>query len=244
MTVLSTGRVLVVGGTGRSTVASRGSQTVRPVASAEIFDPETRTWMKVGDMRMPRFEHSASLLADGRVLIVGGLGMRRGDVVPVASVEVFDPSTQRFSRIRDMAAARTDHAAVTLEDGRVLLVGGEDGTRALASAEIFDPARGTWSRAAPLARSRRGHAATRLEDGSVLVTGGESFVGGARTSLSVAERYWPERDVWGNAGTMSCRRSEPGAAVLNDGSVIVAGGDGAFPGKAPMPRNCVDRYTP
>lgn len=244
MTALSTGSVLVAGGTGGSAVASRGSQTVRPVASAELFDPGRRRWAKIGEMRVPRFEHSASLLADGRVLIAGGIGVRRGEVVPVASAEIFDPATRTFNPTKDMAVARTDHAAVTLADGRVFVVGGEDGRRALAAVEIFDPARGTWSRATPLARARRGHAATRLEDGPVLVTGGESFVGGARTSLSAAERYEPERDVWANAGTMSCPRSEHGAALLRDGSVIVAGGDGAFPGKAPMPRSCVDRYTP
>lgn len=244
MTVLPSGRVLVTGGTGGSANSGRGGQTVRPVASAELFDPESRTWDDVGRMRIPRFEHSASLLADGRVLIAGGIGVRRGEAGPVSSAEVFDPVTRRFSRVRDMATVRTDHAAVTLEDGRVLVVGGDDGRMALAAAEIFDPARRTWSKAAPLERSRRGHSATRLADGTVLVTGGESFVEGTRTSLSAAERYRPDRDAWANAGKMSCPRSEHGAALLGDDSVLVAGGDAAFPGRPPMPRSCVDRYRP
>ena len=244
MTVLSTGDVLVTGGTGTSGVPSRGSQTVRPTATAELFHPGTGRWTKVGSMRIPRFEHTASLLPDGRVLIAGGIGMRRGTVVPVASAEVFDPVTRAFGQTGNMATARADHAAVTLEDGRVLVVGGDNGSAALATAEIFDPARGRWSRATPLARPRRGLAATLLEDGTVLVTGGESLVEGTRTSLSAAERYDPQGDDWASAGSMSCPRSEHGAALLSDGSVIVAGGDAAFPGRRPIPQGCVDRYRP
>jgi len=244
MTVLRDGRVLVTGGTGRAALASRGSQTVRPIASAEVFDPRTRSWTAVGQMGVRRFEQTASLLPDGRVLIAGGVGVRRGKAVPVASAELYDPDTRTFSRAGEMASARTDHAAVALDDGRVLVNGGDRGTAALASAEVFHPGRATWSRAAPLARARRGHSATLLKDGAVLVTGGERFVEGARSSLSSAERFDPKRGVWKSAGDMSCPRSEHGAAILPDGSVLVVGGDAAFPGESPKARRCVDRYRP
>lgn len=244
MTVLRDGRVLVTGGTGRAAPAGQGSQTVRPVASAEVFDPSTQRWTAAGQMTVPRFEHTASLLPDGRVLIAGGLGVRRGKAVPVASTELYDPGTRTFSLAEDMSSARTDHAAATLQDGRVLVSGGDRGTAPLASAEVFDPGRATWSRAASLADARRGHSATLLEDGTVLVSGGERFVAGARRSLSSAERFDPGRGVWRSAGDMSCPRSEHGAATLPDGSVLVVGGDAAFPGESPKAQSCVDRYRP
>jgi len=244
LTVLPDGRVLATGGTGGSAPASRGGQTVRPVASAEIFDPETRRWTATGAMGVPRFEHTASLLPDGRVLIAGGLGARGGETVPVASAELYDPETAAFSPAADMSSPRTDHAAARLRDGRVLVSGGDRGTAPLASAETFDPARGTWSRAPSLARARRGHSATLLKDGTVLVTGGERFSEGARSALSSAERFDPGRGIWRNAGDMPCARSEQATALLPDGSVLVAGGDAAFPGEAPQARRCVDRYRP
>lgn len=244
LTVLPDGRVLATGGTGGSAPASEGGQTVRPVASGEIFDPESRRWTATGAMRVPRFEHTASLLRDGRVLIAGGLGARGGETVPVGSAELYDPETGTFSPAAEMDSPRTDHAAVRLQDGRVLVSGGDRGTAPLASAEIFDPARGTWSRAPSLAGARRGHSATLLKDGTVLVAGGERFSRGARSSLASAERFDPGRGLWRSAGRMSCARSEQAAALLPDGSVLVAGGDAAFPGEPPRARRCADRYRP
>lgn len=244
LTALPDGRVLVTGGTGGGRPASQGGQTVRPVASAEVFDPSTGRWTAAGRMSVPRFEHTASLLPDGRVLIAGGLGTRGGETVPVAAAELYDPTTGAFSRAGEMSSPRTDHAAATLQDGRVLVSGGDRGTAPLASAEVFDPASATWSRVPSLARARRGHSATLLDDGTVLVTGGERFVEGARSSLSSAERFDPGRGVWRDAGEMSCARSEQATALVPDGSVLVAGGDAAFPGKSPRAQSCVDRYRP
>jgi len=243
MTVLPDGRVLVTGGTGRVGPGEQGGQ-VRPLASAELFDPRTGRWTATGPTRVARFEHTASLLPDGRVLVAGGLGRRGGQTAPVASAELYDPRTGAFGPATDMASPRTDHAAATLQDGRVLVSGGDRGTAPLASAEVFDPRRATWSRAPSLERARRGHSATRLDDGTVLVTGGERFAEGARSSLSSAERFDPGRGVWRDAGDMSCARSEQGTALLQDGSVLVAGGDAAFPGEPPRAQGCVDRYRP
>lgn len=244
MTVLGDGTVLVTGGTGTTGPASRGSQTVQPSASAEIFTPRTGTWKPVDDMLVPRFEHTATLLPDGRVLIAGGLGVVDGRVQPVAAVELYDPNTRTFSRTSPLVQARSDHAAVALDDGRVLVVGGDAGDVASAGGEVYNPAIGGWVQAASLHQPRRGHSATLLADGTVLVAGGEFFTGGTRTSLAAAERYDPAEDVWSNAGRMACPRSEHGAALLPDGSVLIVAGDATFPGKPPIAQSCVDLYRP
>ena len=244
MTLLPDGRVLVAGGTGTRGPASEGSQSVRPIASAEIFDPASRRWTSVGGMLTPRFEHTATELADGRVLIAGGLGYEQGKVQPVAAAELFDPSTGTFTRAASMQEPRTDHAATALEGGRVIVLGGDSGRSAIASAEVYDAARGAWSKAASLREARRGHSVTVLRDGTVVVVGGEYFNEGTRTSLASAERYDPREDDWFSAGRMSCFRSEQAAALLRNGSVLIVAGDAAFPGKPPVAQSCVELYVP
>src|SRR5436853_3567257 len=69
MSMLRDGRVLVAGGTSRGPSGASGGQTIRPDASAEIFDPKTSTWKPTASMRTARFEHTATALPDGKVLI-------------------------------------------------------------------------------------------------------------------------------------------------------------------------------
>lgn len=244
LTPLPDGRVLAAGGTGRTGTASEGGQTVRPEASAEVFDPDSGEWSSVGEMLSPRFEATATLLDDGRVLLAGGVGAEDGEVGPVPSAELYDPATESFSRTGTMNDERSNHAATALADGRVLVSGGDGGDTSIAAAEIYNPSRGAWTRVDGLSEGRRGHTATLLEEGHVLVAGGEDVTGGRRTSLASAERYDTDAGEWVSAGEMSCARSEQGAARLPDGSVLVAAGDAAFPGEPPQAQSCADRYEP
>jgi len=110
-----------------------------------------------------------------------------------------------------------------LNDGRVLMVGGdEDGGNALSSAEIYDPASGRFSATSSLATSRTYHAATLLSDGRVLVTGGEaSYSGDTRSS---AELYDPASGTFSPTGSMTVPRAYHTATLLADGSVLIAAG--------------------
>lgn len=243
LTVLPDGRVLAAGGTTSSTAPTSGTQSVRPDASAELYDPATGKWTATAPMAAARFEHTATLLADGRVLVAGG----QGPDGPLASSEIFDPAISAFIRSNDMGEARTNQAAVRLADRSVLVVGGAggvDGDLSSASAEVFEPNRGAWARVGTLAQDRTGETATLLLDGRVLVAGGESVSRGTRRSLSSAEIYEPGSKSWRSAGAMACPRSEQAAALLGDGSVLVVAGDAAFPGQQPDAKGCADRYTP
>ena len=247
LTRLADGRVLAAGGTAPGSGEAAGGQTIRPEASAEIYDPTSGRWSPGGSMGSPRFEHTATLLGDGRVLMVGGLGPAGGEVGPLASVELYDPAANAFLRSTDQAQARANHAASLLRDGSVLVAGGAGGERgdvSVASAEVFDPRQGSWTTVGGLAQARTGHTATVLGDGRVLVAGGESAARGARRSLNSAEVYDPREREWRPAGDMRCPRSEQAAALLPDGTVLVVAGDAAFPGKAPIAQSCTDRYQP
>lgn len=241
LTVLTDGRVLAAGGTpGGET----GDQAQGPVATAEIYDPASGRWAASSPMATPRFEHTATLLEDGRVLIAGGQSPG-AEARSLASTELFDPAAGSFVRSSDLSEARANHGAAVLADKTVLVVGGIGGQgAALGSAEVFDPRRGSWTKVGRLAQARTGSAATALADGRVLVAGGESVEQGTRQSLATAEVFDPAAGSWRSAGQMRCPRSEEATALLGDGTVLVVAGDAAFPGQAPLAQSCTDRYQP
>lgn len=250
LTALPDGRALAVGGsTPGGQAGSGGGQTIRPSASAEVFDPATGEWEATGEMTAARFEHTATALPGGRVLVAGGLG---GDAVdgtfaPLASVEVFDPAVGQFTTAAAMAEGRTNHVAVPLGDGTVVVAGGlgdgEPTQRALATAERYDPSGGGWARLPALRQGRAGATATVLADGRVLVVGGEAVQGGSRRSLATAELLDPDEPAWAPAGRMACARSEHAAVRLDDGRVVALAGDAAFPGDPPVAQGCVDAWS-
>ncbi len=250
LTTLADGRVLAAGGSSLGGAeGTGGGQTIRPESSAEIFDAGTGRWTSTSaGMSSARFEHTATLLDDGRVLIVGGQGPpMEGRSSALASTELFDPAVNTFLRSNDMGEARTNHAVVKLPDRSVLVMGGSGGPNgdlSLSTAEVFDPARGAWAGVGPLSQARTGHTATLLGDGRVLVAGGESASRGTRRSLDSGEVYSPDGRDWRSAGTMNCPRSEASAVLLSDGSALIVAGDAAFPGQQPEPKSCVDRYRP
>lgn len=246
LTVLSDGRVLATGG---SSVDTGGSGQIRPDATAEVFNPATGTWKATGGaMNVARFEHTATLLDDGRVLVTGGQGLPvSGQSPALASTELYDPAVDAFLKSNDLTEPRFNHTATKLADRSVLVVGGTGGPNndlSLSTAEVFAPSSNSWSRVGPLTQGRTGHTATLMTDGRVLVAGGEQTSRGTHRSLATAELYTPDKREWRSAGTMKCPRSEESAVLLGDGSVLVVAGDFAAPGQQPDPKGCADRFRP
>jgi hypothetical protein len=254
MTLLPSGDVLVAGGTTTGgQQGTGGGQTISPIGSAEVYHTATGQWSATGSMAQPRFEATATVLADGRVLIVGGLGgpgttgTTGLQYEPLKSAEIFDPAVGAFTGAGAMADGRALQIAVRLTDGQVLVaggLGGPGGTVALPTAERFQPTTGAWSATAPMSQGRDGASASVLSNGLVLVAAGETVDQGARHSLATAQVFDPAKNLWNPAGTMSCPRSGAGVALLADGSVVVVAGDTAFPGQPPVAQGCVDRYSP
>lgn len=120
-----------------------------------------------------------------------------------------------------LTTGRSDHAAVRLPDGRVLVSGGTDGTTALKSTEVFDPSTERWVSVSDMKTARRGHTMTLLQDNKVLVTGG--FDG--KAALATAEIYDPSSNTWtATLGPMALSHRFHTATLLPDGKVLIAGG--------------------
>ena len=172
----------------------------------------------IANMEEGRGEHAATLLDDGRLLVVGG----RAEVA-LTSAEVYDPATGEWSSAGAMTDARYGHTLTKLDDGRVLVVGGSEG----ATAEMYDPTKGTlgtWSSAGSMAYEHGvGHTATLLKDGKVLVTGGPTRIEGTKRIAAFAELYDPSTGKWSLTGDMTEQREKHKAVLLNDGMVLVVG---------------------
>ena len=205
--LLADGRVLVHGG--------NLSESRDDARLAEIFDPETGTWTPTASTTMER--PTLALLADGRVLAAGGFegfvpGATDVDVPAVAFAELYDPSTETWTVTGSMNVARMGHTATLLNDGRVLVAGGD------APAELYDPSTGTWTVTGRTVEARGGHTATLLLDGTVLVAGG---YGGTVS----AEFYDPGTESWRATGNMPQPHAAHTATLLADGRVLVVGGE-------------------
>ena len=214
------------------TIGSSPSRSATSPASAtslgqSLPSPQeiTGAWVSVGSLTDGRHDHSATLLQDGRILIVGGLQERVVGSMGLASAETYDPATGTWDATGSLNIGRTDHTATLLLDGRVLVTGGMDGYSGstLASAEVYDPVSGIWSLVAPLSVPRRGHTATRLADGRVLVAGGRYSTFGPDVHASV-EIYDPVTASWGSTGLLTTPREGHSATLLPDGRVIVVNG--------------------
>ncbi len=221
-TLLASGQVLIAGG-----VVCRGGQC-KNLSSAEVYDPTRRQFFPVGDMTTARRSHTATLLADGTVLVSGGSNGNG-----LSSAEIYDPVTERFAETGEMNTARFLHTASLLNDGEVLIAGGRScagecsASQAANSAEVYDPARRQFFPAGTLAEGRILHSATLLPDGRVLLSGGRSCVSDCEgdATLQDAEIYDPASGKFTSAGSMSDPRAAHSAVALPDGRVFVYGGE-------------------
>jgi hypothetical protein len=217
-TLLEGGKVLLAGG-------AAPSVSDFPVSSVDLYDPAADTFTPGAGMTSPRLRHTATLLASGKVLIVGG---SNGSAGATASAEVYDPATQSFSPMGNMTTARSDQTATLLLNGQVLITGGYT-----ATAELYDPSAGAFTPTASMAIWRRGHTATLLGNGKVLITGGVDMSG---APTAAAELYDPATGLFSSSGNMTGVRAFHRATFLNGGKVLLTGGDSSSAGNSWTPQ--------
>ena len=212
-TLLSSGKVLVVGG-----VDGAGSYT----STAELYDPSSRTWSSAGAMSIPRVFHAAALVGVD-VLVTGGLG----PVGVTSSAELYD-ETLGWSVTAPMKTPREGHTATTIAVDRVVVHGGArdafDATSIVASTEQYALATHSFNTLTNAHEARAGHEAVALVDGTILVVGGEEVIGGVRRPVPTSEIFDSVSGTWGGVMYMSYARLGHRLTLLTDGRVLASGG--------------------
>lgn len=186
----------------------------------------------VGSLSQPTMAHSATLLDDGRVLVVATTGRS----------EVFSPSSNTWSLTASMAQGGEKHTATKLIDGRVLVVGGfvrrvvmnsvgaYSIDHGVSRAELFAPMAEQWSSAGALSSNRAFHTATRLANGDVLVVGGETYSLNPSTGEQVGmpvnsvERFSALTGQWAVVGALPNALSRHTATLLANEKIVLLGG--------------------
>jgi N-acetylneuraminic acid mutarotase len=174
-------------------------------------------FLPTGTLHDGRLYPTATLLHSGKILVVGGQA-----AAVLASAELYDPATGRWTAAHALGSPRTRHTATLLQSGKVLVCGGYDGANWLASCTRYDPATDSWSAAGSLTVARGIHTATLLASGKVLVAGGYDGTG----YLTDVRLYDPAANSWSAAAALSLQRSSHVAVALPSGKVLVAGGYG------------------
>ncbi len=193
-----------------------------PDHTIEVYDAAANTWTMVGGQPIPgQFEEAYNrlhLLPDGRVFQSGHL----------QDTYIYDPVTLSWSFVAQtvLNAPRGDGPAVRLQDGRIMLIGGQDTNTIFNSCEIIDlnVPNPQWTALPSLATPRAFFSAVLLPDGKVVAIGGDLTSGSlARTP----ELYDPQTNTWTNMAQHSIRRGYHSTALLlPDARVLCAGGEG------------------
>lgn len=236
-------RVLDAGGADAAEVApdAQGPDATAP-APLDVAAVPTRA-VRAARMATARDGHTATLLPDGRVVVIGGerLNPRRE---MLASVEIYDPSTDTWSPSAPLPESRANHTATLLDDGTILVIGGgrhnaigvPAGLDVRATALVYDPSTGASVSLGPTRTPRHGHQAVRLPSGRILVVGGSDDhseikpAQGAQNpqpfgrALASAELFDPTTRAFTDTSSMSAGRFAFTAVLLADGRVMVSGG--------------------
>lgn len=216
--LLPNGSVLIAGGCVSNCL---GATT----ATAEVYNSTNGTWSTTGSMAAARVYFSMVLLSSGKVLVAGGCTKlnANGCGGVTAKVEIYDPSTGKWTSTGSMNAARGNLTATPLPNGKVLAAGGINAANnPLGSAELYNPATGKWTLTGTMITARDEHTAILLSTGKVLVAGGENAAG---VTTAKTELYNPASGKWAATGNLNTSRLEHTATMLMNGNVLIAGGN-------------------
>jgi subtilisin family serine protease/N-acetylneuraminic acid mutarotase len=219
------GKLYVIGG---YRAPAGGSGAV--VGLVEEYDPGANTWQVRTPMPTSRVYPAVVATADGKILVIGG-EIYADTTYWLCTVEQYDPVTDVWTTKTPMPTCRGQLAAVTLDNGHVLAIGGlksmfDGGT--LRTVEEYDPQTDTWTERAPMPTARRGLSAVATATGKVYAVGG----GGLYTTLGAVEEYDPRADTWTARSPMPTPRVFLAATASTDDGLYAIGGNNS--GAAPV----------
>ena len=217
---LANGEILVVGGLDRDDPNVTNTES-------ELVNVKTGAVSVLRQQLEGRLHQTMTRALEDKVVVAGGVKFLTTHWDPVDSVDVFQPVDKKWIAASPMIEPRSDHAAVALQTGMVMVIGGNQGPRLLQSVEIYDVKNDRWFRAAPLPLPRTELSAFTLADGRVLVAGGIEASG---TPTDTTWIYNPPKDEWTEGPKMWVPRVQHAAVQLTNGDILFIGGDGAASG--------------
>ncbi len=203
--LLPNGQVLVFGGNNHRFL------DMKRFASAELYNPNTKSWSFTGSMHQERDYFASVLLHDGNVLAIGGQDQSQ---TSLAACERYDAASGKWQQVSPMATPRMQHAAATLHDGTVLVAGGVRGKK----SELYDPYDDVWIPTGDMQLEHgAGMAMLLLNNGTVLAMGGE-------LAPMQAEIFNPQTLRWTQLYAFSARKHFFHSMIqLKSGKILIVG---------------------
>ncbi|CAF1351345.1 unnamed protein product [Adineta steineri] len=168
-TATSTTTITTTSTTTTTTTTTTTSTTTTTTSTTTSTTTMSTGWTAIANMNVVRYAHTASILANGKVLVAAGYNS-----AVINSAELYDQSAGNWTITGNMNVARKYHTAAVLANGNVLVTGGYNGSNDVTSAEVYDPSTGNWTITGNMNVSREYHSATILANGRVLVAGGNN----------------------------------------------------------------------
>lgn len=217
---------LVAFGTTQALIVGGQDATGAVLDSAELFDATTEKWSTTDRMAAKRVGHYLAVPSSSAATVVGGItSSSLGDL---AACERFTAGT--WTPGAGLAEPRHDFAGASFSDGKILVTGGFQASvgKLLATAELFDPIKNSWVAAGTLAHARTAHTLTALPSGAAVAVGGvaRDTTGKITSYLKSAELFDPGSNTWKALTDLVVARAFHSATLLDDGRVLVAGGNG------------------
>jgi N-acetylneuraminic acid mutarotase len=229
-TLLPTGEVVVAGG------ADSAVNTPNTMASAELYNPSTGIWQTTGSLNVSRASQVA-LLESGQAFVAGGYNTSNTTTTGLTSVELYEPSTGKWTLTASMTALFGPTTPVLLTNNDVLIA---------SEVEFYNPATAAWTSTGPLPIPKTAgppSLATLLNTGNVLASGTRctySGCGGAATTICFLYAF--SSNTWSVAGDMNQARLSHTSTLLPNGQVLVAGGY-AHVASEPIVLSSAELYT-
>jgi MYXO-CTERM domain-containing protein len=225
------GDALIAGG---CDAPASGGADLPCTSSVERWSAATKTWSEQAPLPAPRGFGTATVLADGRVLVVGGCADPLCTTV-LGDAAVYDPVANSWAAAGTMSSPRAGHTATLLNDGTVLVAGGctdATCTTALKTVDIWSASGGLdggtdggvgsqFVAGPPMAGAKHHHTASLLRNGEVLMAGGADSTG---SSVPTSEVYLPVAHQWIGTSALFMSRAFHIGVPLSDGRVLVSGG--------------------
>ncbi len=217
---LPSGEILVVGGLDKDAPDVTNTES-------ELVNVKTGAVSVLQQQLEGRLHQTMTRALGDKIVVAGGVKYVTTHWDPVDSVDVYLPTDRKWVSASPLIEPRSDHAAVALVTGMVMVIGGNQGPRLLQSVEIYDVKNDRWFRASPLPIPRTELSAFTLSDGRVLVAGGIDSSGVATDTTYF---YNPPADAWTEGPRMRVPRVQHATVQLSSGDILFIGGDGAASG--------------